>query len=153
MNSIFKLRQGFTMVELLVVVAMLAILMASMTVSVSSARRKASINKATSEVKVISQTLLAYENFTKNGLPTLSDAEVDEGSLGFLFGRGGDAEEGGQQIVLLQGALRRGKMLDPWGTPYRVRITQGEVKVPGAMGQLRTGFMLPNIDRLSKEER
>lgn len=153
MNSISKLKKGFTLVELMVVVAMIAILMAAMSVSVSGARKTARIQKATAEVKVIAQTILAYENFSKSGLPTLNDAEVDENNCGFLLGEGGDAEENGQQIVLLQAALRNGKMRDPWGTPYRVRITPGTIKVPGSMGQLQTGFMLPNINRLSKEER
>lgn len=153
MNSISKLKQGFTLVELLVVVAMLAILMGSMTMSVNGARKKARIQKATTEVKVITQTLLAYENFTKSGLPTLNDVPANEENLGFLLGEGGDAQENGQNLVLLQAALRKGAIVDPWGNPYRVRITPGTIHVPSAMGQLQTGFYLPNLDRISEEEK
>ena len=53
-------KNGFTLVELLVVVGMLALLLAAMTTSVTAARHRARVQKATSDVKVISQTILAY---------------------------------------------------------------------------------------------
>lgn len=152
MNMNFK-RKGFTLVELMVVMSILALLMTAMTVSVTRARRTAQIRKAQTDVGVVSQAILAYENYTKDGLPTLNDAEVDTGNLGFLFGEGGDAEFDGKNVVLLQSGLTNGRMLDPWGTPYRVKITKGTINVPSPMRQLETGYMLPNIDRLTKEER
>ena len=47
-------KRGFTLVELLVVIAMIAMLIAAMTTSLSAAQQRARIQKATSDVKVIS---------------------------------------------------------------------------------------------------
>ena len=54
--------RGFTLVELLVVIGMIAILIAALTTSMAAAQERARIQKATSDVKVISQAILAYEN-------------------------------------------------------------------------------------------
>lgn len=147
-------KKGFTLVELLVVVGMLAVLMGSMTFSVNSARDKARVQKATTEVKIITQAILAYENYARadgDDLPTLSDVEANSSSLGFLLGDGTTAT--GEKIpVLLQASLRNGTtMLDPWGTPYRVKISATALPRPGS-GDLQTGFFLPNLYRLSEDE-
>lgn len=153
-------RGGFTLVELLVVIAMIAVLMASMTASVRSARMRARIQKATSDVKVISQAILAYENYNASGgnyeLPTLNRAEASRGTLGFLLGDGTVANGGGQLPVLLQAALTSGgKILDPWGHPYLVTIKSGSVNLSlkTVTGSLKTGYWLPNFYRLSEDER
>lgn len=148
-------KKGFTLVELLVVVGMLAVLMGSMTYSVNSAREKSRVQKATAEVKIVSQAILAYENYARsNGedLPSLSDAEANMSSLGFLLGDG-ETSSGSRIPVLLQASLRNGStMLDPWGTPYRIKITETALPAPGS-GDLQTGFFLPNLYRLSEGER
>ena len=46
-------REGFTLIELMVVVAMIAIISAAMTVSVAGAQERARVQKATVEVKSI----------------------------------------------------------------------------------------------------
>ena len=157
MTSIFK-RKGFTLIELMVVIAMIAVIAAAMTVSVSGARERAQIQKATVEVKSITQAVLAYENYSKDGeLPVLgsgnSGAEVNASNLGFLMGKQGQDATGSRIPVLLQAALNSGgKVLDPWGTPYTIVIAKGSVYVQN-VNQIRTGFALPNIHRLSEEER
>ena len=156
MISNFK-RKGFTLVELLVVVAMIAIIMSAMTVSVSGARERAKIEKATVEVKTITQTVLAYENYSKTELPTLGSegagVEVSSETIGFLLGKEGTTRSREKIPVLLSAALSSGgKVLDPWGTPYRIVIVKGTVYSQG-INTIRTGFSLPNIHRLSEEER
>ena len=153
-------KMGFTLIELLVVVAMIAVLGAAFTSSASSARQRARVQKATAEVKVVSQAILAYENWDQGSgrheLPVRSDVDVDKDSLGFILGDGGNAESGGKIPAMLMAALTSGgKMLDPWGTPYRVRIKESSLTVkPGsASGSLQTGFFLPNWYRIGRGER
>lgn len=153
-------RNGFTLVELLVVVGMIAVLMGAMTTSARAARHRARVQKATSDVKVISQAILAYENYNRNGssykLPTLTRAEAGKDSLGFLLGASGTTLSGERIPTLLQTALTTGgKILDPWGHPYLVTIRSGgaTLKTETATGSLNTGYALPNFYRLSEDER
>ena len=156
MISTFK-RNGFTLIELLVVVAMIAAIAAAMTVSVAGAQQRAKIQKATVEVKSMTQAILAYENYSQNGLPILgsgnSGAEANASNLGFLLGKQGTSGTGERLPVMFQAALTSGgKILDPWGTPYTVVIAKGTLYHQN-VSTLRTGFSLPNINRLSEEER
>lgn len=150
-------REGFTLIELLVVVAMIAIIAAAMTVSVAGAQERARVQKATVEVKAMTQAVLAYENFSREGLPVLGSeragAEVNASNLGFLLGKQATDGTGSRIPVILQAALTSGgKVLDPWGTPYTIVIAKGTVYNQN-VSSLRTGFSIPNINRLSEEER
>ena len=154
------MRRGFTLVELLVVVAMIAIIAGALSTAVAGAMERARIQKAQSEVKVITQAILAYENYDRGGgkrdLPKLQKQDADKGSIGFILGDGGDAESGGKIPVMLMAALTSGgKMLDPWGTPYRVTIKENafSIKPGAATGSLKAGFFLPNWYRVGKGER
>lgn len=155
-------RRGFTLVELLVVVGMIAILMGAMTSAVQSARERARMQKATSDVKVISQAILAYEIWNGDELPTLgargraaSGADANESSLGFLIGRGNaqgvvGGNGSGELPVLLMAQLRSGgNIVDPWGTPYKVTIAESKsnIKLKTVTGALSTGYWLPNFYR------
>ena len=146
-------KRGFTLIELLVVIAMIAVIMGAMTTSVASARERARIQKATSDVKVVSQAILSYENYVRSGkyeLPTMENADAGANSLGFLVGKGGSAESGGEIPVLLQAALDGGGVMrDPWGTPYKVTIREGNanLNLKTVTGALKTGYYLPNLYR------
>ena len=156
MTSICK-RGGFTLIELLVVLAMIATIVGSISVSVAGAKERAKIEKATVEVKAITQAVLAYENFSKQGLPVLGSgrqgAVCNASNLGFLLGKNATTRSGDRIPVLLEAALSSGgAMMDPWGHPYTIVIAKGKVYSQG-VNQIRTGFSLPNIHRLSEEER
>lgn len=152
-------KRGFTLIELLVVVAMIATILGAMTTSVTAAQQRARVQKATAEVKVVTQAILAYENFARGGkfeLEPLNRADADESSIGFLLGKGGNADSGNKIPATLMAALSAGgKMRDPWGTPYKVTIRKGsaDVKISSATGALSTGYYLPNFYRLTEEER
>ena len=151
-------KRGFTLIELMVVVAMIMLITAAMSTAVTGAAERARVRKATAEVKIISQAILAYENETKNGddheLPPLTKAECGADTLGFLLGR--ETSKSGKIPVLLQAALSGGgKMLDPWGHPYLVTIKKNTFrpKFKTMTGSMQTGFYLPNFYRLGKGER
>jgi len=161
MNSIIRLfdyskisRSGFTLIELLVVVGMIALITGAVSTSLSSAMQRARIQKATAEVKMLTQTILAYENHnSKHDLDVLTRAPADRSNIGFLLGNGGNSASGTEIPVLIQAALSaQGVMRDPWGQPYLVTIRKGNVTAP-AVDSIRTGYYLPNYYRLSEDER
>ena len=132
---------------------MIAVLIGAMTTSVSAARERAQIQRATSEVKIISQAILAYENYNKKGdqygLEEIPETDADSSSLGFLLGAAA-VSTGGKMPVLLMAQLKSGgKMLDPWGMPYRVKVHRGSVSSISAV-KFWTDFFLPNYWRVER---
>ena len=153
-------KRGFTLVELLVVIAMIALILAAFSTSVTAARQRARIQKATAEVHAISQAILGSENWVSSGGKYELDiqggmVEVSRSSLSRIFG-GENAESGGKIPVMLQASLSAdGNMRDPWGHPYWVRITKNTFTpvFKTATGSMTTGFYLPNLYRLKEGER
>lgn len=157
MISICKGKRGFTLIELLVVVGMIAVLLGAMTTSVSAARARARVQKAISEVKVITQAILSFENWSQNGefeLPTYEQpVPTDAAHLDFLLGKK-QADSNGNVPVLLMAQLRSGgQIVDPWGHPYQVKITKKSMKVTFSTSNIKTGYYLPNFYRLGEGER
>ena len=106
-----KARKAFTLIELMVVVAMIALLMAAMTTSISKARTRAKIAKATQEAKELTNAVLAYEQYANNH--SLEDVatgggwvECNEGSLKMVLG--GLTGENGEKIPVLYNAALTG---------------------------------------------
>lgn len=156
--TLTKTRKAFTLIELMVVVGMILILVGALSTSISGAMERARRQKAASEVKIITQAILAYENETRNGedfeLPVLNKAECSKDSIGFLLGR--ETSQSGQIPVLLMAALTSGgKMLDPWGHPYLVTIRKNSFtpRFKTMTGSMQTGLFLPNFYRLTEDER
>ena len=148
-------KRGFTLIELMVVIAMIAILMAVVGTSVGKSRERARIERARSDVKVITQAILAWENYDrggKNELQEMNDEEADSSSLKFLLGQGETAKSGQIPALLAAQLAAGGKMRDPWGSPYRVRIKEGAIQRPDNLN-LSTCYYIPNLYRLSAEER
>ena len=151
-----SIKSAFTLVELLVVLGIVAMIMAAFTASIASAQQRAKISRATSEVKLISQAILSYENYDEgNNLPSMSNQDADQGYVGFLIGNGGSSKSGKIPALLMAQLSSGGKMLDPWGVPYKISIKPGNanVKLTSASGTMQTGYYLPNFFRLSAEER
>ena len=148
-------KKGFSIVELLVVLVIMGTLMAVFVTSFSNAQKKAKISTAETEVKEIHKAILAYENESDDHtLPTKTDQDADISSIGFLLGIG-ESNDSGEIPAILMAQLKGGqKMLDPWGTPYKITIREGSggIKPQFSVGG-DTGFYLPNFYRLSAEER
>ncbi len=150
-------KRGFTLMELMVVVAMIGIIMSAIVSSTAAAQERTRREKALSEVKTITQAILAYENVAKGGeLPTMENRDADDNSLGFITGKGGESRYGGKVGSMLAAIYRKGgKMTDPWGTPYKltIRASGASVRIESASGAMQTGYFFPNFYRLSEEER
>lgn len=141
-------KRAFTLIELIVVLGIIVMLMSTFVASVAGAQRRARISKAESEVKIVTQAVLAYENY--GDIPVISSPKpVGADSLGFLLG-------GKDVPAMLQACLTGdGVMLDPWNRPYTVTIKSAtdRVTIKTASGNMKTGCYIPNFNRLTKEER
>jgi len=151
------MKRAFTLVELLVVVGMLAILMGAMTSSVSGARKRAKISKATQDVKEITNAILAYQNYAE-GRSLKNDASgswkpATEGNLDMILG-GRTNPNGGEVPVLYNAQITGGEIRDPWGKPYEFMIKRVQEEDDGGRRQnFVTAPTLPNFYRLTDEER
>lgn len=149
-------KRGFTLVELLVVICMIGLLLGAITTSVGAAQKRARVQKATSDVKVITQAILSYENFRQGDLQQMNRVPADSSSLGFLLGKGETSDSSTEIPALLQTALSGGgKILDPWGHPYLVTIRKvsKSVSISTASGNMQMKYSMPNFYRLGPEER
>lgn len=148
-------RRGFTLVELLVVVAMISLLAGAMTVSVTGARARARVSRAQTDVREITNAILAYANYTDDGTlssVSLNDAEASEANLAFILGQGSSAR-GAKVPVLYNAAVSSGRILDPWGKPYRVTVKAGDTVSPPGAQNLSVRLFYPNWHRLREDER
>lgn len=150
------MKRGFTLIELLVVIGMLAILIGAVGSSVSQARKRALISKATQDVREMTNAILAYENYAPNRsleqIASGSWGNATEGALGFILGNG-QTQTGEQLPVLYNAQIRSGNINDPWGTPYQWQVKKVGTIQTGDNTQYVTAPSLPNFYRLTDEER
>ena len=152
------MRRGFTLVELLVVVGMIAILMGAMGSGIANARKRAMVARATQEAREMTNAILAYENYapghTLEKVATGGWQPASEGSLGMILGNA-EVEGTGTLPILYNAHISSGGTInDPWGRPYRfiIKRNSGVIQQKSASGFV-TAPSLPNFYRLSDEER
>lgn len=151
------MRKAFTLVELMVVIAMIAILMGVGATSVNGARKRAKLARAETEAQELTKAILAYANYCEDGkldeLTGLNDAEATEDNLKYVLGKG--PQKHGSPVPVLYNAsvARNGSFLDPWGNPYRVTVKKGERVSPPGVPAMNVGVFYPNWHRLSEGER
>lgn len=149
------MKKGFTLIELLVVIGMIAILVAAASSSVMQARKRSQIARAETEVREMTNAILAYENydkehsldrFTTSGGSNWPDAKKSD--LGFILGEGTD-EAGNKIPVLFNASISGEYIVDPWGTPYQYKIAKTGRIVDDSKDKvgknLETFVYLPNL--------
>ena len=92
---------GFTLVELLVVIAMLMLLAGAVTSSVAKAQRRAKIAQATAEAQEMTNAIRAFEHFwgeqdLQSKMPKMNDTEATESAMSFILG--GDPGPDGEKL-------------------------------------------------------
>ena len=152
-----RFERGFTLVELLVVIAMLMLLAGAVTSSIASAQRRAKIAKATAEAQEITNAIRAYEHFgPEYELPKFSSwTAASEDKMSFILG--GDSDpNGGKMPVLFNASIRKSKkgvtgIFDPWGNPYYVMIKEGQsfkdTEDSSSDNNIRSYVAFPNFNR------
>ena len=148
------MKRGFTLIELLVVIGMIAVLTGAASSSVMKARKRSQIGRAETEVREMTNAILAYENYALDhdlgkagGFSTWTPA--NRNNLKFILGEVNDAQ--GNPVPVLFNASTagsKGELLDPWGRPYEVMIVKAgdAVKKSDAIGKgLKTFMYLPNL--------
>lgn len=152
-------KQGFTLVELIVVIGMLMLLAGAVTSSVSGAHRRAKIQQATVEAQEMTKAILSYENYGKNfslDAHVMEDQQATEQSLGFILGKENMQNQGqsGKMPVLFNAAVTRsGKILDPWGNPYYVTIKKDTVSQQDNNRMSFNSYVVfPNYNRRPADE-
>lgn len=161
-----KTRQGFTMVELLVVIGMLLLLVGAVSSSVAAAHRRARIQQATTVAQEMTNAILAYENFgsmTGSGefesplaKHTMELAEATEAEMGFILGDESRSDgESGNIPVLFNANITAGAIRDPWGNPYRVTIRKKDLKIDpdSEKKKIVTAVSFPNLNRIPADQR
>ena len=145
------MRRAFTLIELMVVIAMIAILMGAATTSVVGAQKRAKISRAQTEAQELTKAILAYANYTEDGtlseLAGLNDSEATESNLKFVLGK---VTKRGSTVPVLYNAsvAKDGRFLDPWGNPYRVTVKKGERVTPPGVPAMNVGVFYPNWHRV-----
>jgi len=150
------MKRGFTLIELMVVIGMIAVLMGAMGLSTMKARNRAKIARATQEAKEMTNAILAFEQYAKNH--TLEEyangawTPCTESAMAMILGK--VKGDNGQDVPVLYNAnIRGGKMLDPWGRPYEFLIEKTSPWSGSAVPELLTAPALPNFFRLTDAER
>jgi len=155
-------QRGFTLIEMLTVIAIILMLMGAITTSVSGARRRAKTQQAISEAQEMTNAILAYENYGRQGQVSPLEGkatgeswkEATEGELAFILGNESMPNgQDGNVPVLFNGAVRNGKLLDPWGHPYRYKILSSTLDQDDESGNVKeSAFAFPNINRIPADE-
>lgn len=150
------MKKGFTLLELLVVIAMIATLTGAVGSGVMRAQKRARLARAQTEAQELTKAILAYANYTDDGtlseVTGLNDSEAQESNLKFVLGK---VQKRGSTVPVLFNAstAKNGKFLDPWGHPYRVTVRKGEKITPPGVPSMDVGVFYPNWHRLNEGER
>jgi len=152
------MKRAFTIVELMVVVAMLAVLAGSMTAAVGRARSRARISKALQEAKEMTNAILAGEQYVKDrsleayASSTWSDCVEGANAMRLILGQ--ETGDNGARIpVLFNAGISGGAICDPWGKPYQYMIRKTDTLPSASATGFCTAPALPNFFRLTDKER
>ena len=151
------MKKGFTLIELIVVIAMLMVLAGSVTTAVAQAQKRAKITKATATCQEITNAILAYENYAKDySLESKATGEswkeTTKADLGFILGEENiQVGEGSGKIpVLFHAEIKGNAIMDPWNHPYRYKIARRNGNITETaedQAQLTIGVFMPNYYR------
>ncbi len=143
-SSVADARRGFTMVEMLVVIAIIAILASLILSGLNIARQRAKVTRARRDVAQLMTVWTAY--YADYGrFPEISAAsrlgETENGTVitghdvvQIMRGRENFNSQNRRRITYMDFHRDTTQFLDPWGNPYRIvwdHDYDGDITVPG----------------------
>jgi len=143
-------KDGFTLLEMLTVIGILGILMASAFTGIAQAQRQGRVAKAQGEIRQIVNAWFAYEaahdawpaELAMDGVPF--PAAESHPALKILLGKAENAD--GELRVYLNMPIRGGFLMDPWGKPYELKTTP-PLSVPPISDKFSAAVTFPNRNR------
>ena len=142
-----KTRKAFTLLELMLAIAVIGILMSMLGAAAYSARQRAYVTLATAEAQQIATAFKSYylanhkwpDGFGGAG------ADLSKANLGPLIG-----DEGTVYLDISDFRFEDDLFKDPWGHPYRVATSQ--IKTPQISDVIEGAVSFPNHFRHYYEE-
>ena len=135
-------RTGFTLIEMLTVIAIIGMLAALLMTAATTARRRARRAQAVAEVRELAKAWKSYWMiFQEWPISTEVSQPMDAAAVGYLMG------ENPQSLKFLDvgdEALTEGYK-DPWGELYRVEF--GNTETEGQVELYETTVYFPNRER------
>ena len=104
---------AFTLVELLIVMAILAILGSLVTAAAQTARKRGAVTKAKAAIAAMETALQMYQ-LDLGGYPASGNKSLVEA----LTTGGGSSDWHGPYMEFTQDELSGGELVDPWGKSY-----------------------------------
>lgn len=136
-----QVRQGFTLMELLVVIGIIMLLMGILFPALTKARDTARRTKAKADVKQLDIAFKAiaadsHGDWSAAGIgPAESGRDMDRSAIDYLTGSN---PKGAVYMEFDRGSTNASGFVDPWQTPYHVAMGTDSVSPAGA----------PNLPRM-----
>lgn len=116
-------RKGFTLVEMLVVISIIALLTGFMVTGINAARKRAKIAKAEAEASELTKAWKSYWQVYIKWPSSFANTQVSMDAANMKILQGEDTGNNPQGLKFSNVATD-GAFTDPWGTPYRVDFAQ-----------------------------
>lgn len=142
-------QQGFTLIEMAVVMLILAFLLSAVFMPFSAQRETADIRKAREELKTIEEALYGFA-IANNRLPC--PTLPGNGGVGVMAGTVCQNDNGfvpSTDLGLSGNVNCDGLLLDPWGNPYRYSITNTDQDGDGNSDFVVAGEMTNQVANLT----